>query len=118
MKLKDLRALPTNYGSKDIYESVILFHSGKSLKGMPHIAIMCIAGRNDKEGILEIIAYYDYIMYDFGQAESEWPCIQQSMLLPSRASLIRSRFSSTNGFRIKPNEPVLTLEYVSRNQNK
>tara|TARA_R110000868_G_C10972986_1_gene771094 strand:+ start:2462 stop:2827 length:366 start_codon:yes stop_codon:yes gene_type:complete len=111
--LKELRNLPTNFRSKEIYGEIILFYSGESLKGMPRIAMMSIAGYNIREGTFEIIAIYDYIMYDFGKAESQWPCIQQSMLLPSRASLIRSR-SSTNGFRIKLDESVLTLEYVPR----
>jgi len=115
--LKELRNLPTNLGSKEIYDDIILFYSGKSVKSMPHIAMMSIAGRNIREGNFEIIAIYDYIMYDFKTGEDAYFYIQQTMILPSRASRLISR-RHCNGFRIKQNCAVLTLEYVSRNQDK
>lgn len=112
IKLKELRQLPFNLGSKEYYDQIILFHSGKNLGGeFSHIAIMCIAGRKagDSKGF-EVIEEYDVIFYNFDRGNHDI-AIQQSMLLPSRASLLHSR-DHTRGFQIdRDNYNLLTLRY-------
>ena len=111
MNLKELRSLPRNLGSNDLYDLIAIFPSGKNLGDcFKHIAEMMIAGTNKDSGKMEIIAIYDFIILDFKTKYKD--TIQQSMRLPSRASVIRSMNPKLVKFKIKENCTFLTLETV------